>query len=113
MRRSWPPSASGRVPPATGLVAPGTWGERIGLRLAFRQAQDAAGDITLLFADESEAPAKQGGHDGRPGRRQQGVDRAHIAPTKHSADFVALLEEIDRRFVPRPDRTAQEVILVR
>ena len=27
--------------------------DRIGLRLALRKAQAAAGDITLLFADES------------------------------------------------------------
>jgi hypothetical protein len=29
--------------------------DRVGLRLAFRKAQAAAGDIVLLFADESEA----------------------------------------------------------
>jgi hypothetical protein len=100
--------------------------DRIGLRLALRKAQAAAGDITLLFADESEALthpylahawAKRGA-DLRvqaPGQArkmammgaQDAVTReliVHTSATKRSADFVALLEEIDRRFAPRPAR---------
>ena len=99
-----------------------------------RKAQAAAGDITLLFADESEALthpylahawAKRGA-DLRvqaPGQAkkmammgaQDAVTReliVHTSATKRSADFVALLEEIDRRFAPQPGRAARPVVLV-
>jgi transposase len=36
----------------------------------------------------------------------------HTSKTKRSADFVALLEEIDRRFAPRPGRAARPLVLV-
>ncbi len=36
----------------------------------------------------------------------------HTARTKRSADFVGLLEEIDRRFGPRPGAAAKPVVMV-
>lgn len=108
--------------------------DRIGLRLALRKAQAAAGDITLLFADESEALTHpylaqawaQRGADLRiqaPGQAQKvammGAQDAvtrevivHTARTKRSADFAALLEEIDRRFAPRSGEPVRPLVLV-
>lgn len=99
-----------------------------------RKAQAAAGDITLLFADESEALTHpylahawaRRGADLRvqaPGQARKvammGAQDAltrelivHTSRTKRSADFVALLEEIDRRFGPRPGRAARPLVLV-
>ena len=99
-----------------------------------RKAQAAAGDIALLFADESEALthpylahawAKRGA-DLRvqaPGQAKKvammGAQDAltrelivHTSRTKRSADFLAQLEEIDRRFAPRPGRETRPVVLV-
>ena len=99
-----------------------------------RKAQAAAGDITLLFVDESEALthpylahawAKRGA-DLRvqaPGQAkkvammgaQDAVTReliVHTSRTKRSADVVALLEEIERRFAPRPDKVVRPTVLV-
>jgi transposase len=99
-----------------------------------RKAQAAAGDITLLFADESEALTHpylahawaRRGADLRvqaPGQArkvamigmQDTVTReliVHTSQTKRSTDFVALLEMIDRRFGPQPGRAARPVVLV-
>jgi DDE superfamily endonuclease len=93
--------------------------DRAGLRRKLLKAQAEAGDIVLLFADESEALthpylahvwAKKGA-DLRvpaPGQRAKvallGVlDWArrdlivHTSRTKRSSDFIALREEVDRR----------------
>jgi transposase len=99
-----------------------------------RKAQAQADDIVLLFADESEALthpylarawAKRGA-DLRvpaPGQSKKiammgALDHAarrlivHSSPTKRSADFIALLEEIDRRYGPHPGLTAKPVVIV-
>lgn len=104
------------------------------MRLALRKAQAEAGDIVLLFADESEALthpylarawAKRGA-DLRvpaPGQSKKiammgALDHAarhlivHTSPTKRSADFIALLEEIDRRYGPRPGLAVRPVVIV-
>lgn len=99
-----------------------------------RKAQAAAGDITLLFADESEALTHpylahawaRRGADLRvqaPGQAKKiammGMQDAatrelivHTSKTKRSTDFVALLETIDRRFGPRPGKTVRPAVLV-
>ena len=105
-----------------------------GLRLQLLKQQAAAGDIILLFQDESEALthpylahawAKQG-VDLRveaPGQARKvamlGVQDAitrHLivetSATKRSTDFIALLERIDREFGPKPGRTTKPVVLV-
>jgi transposase len=104
------------------------------LRLQLRRQQAAAGDIHLLFADESEALTHPylahawaaRGADLRiaaPGQAKKvailgALDAAtrdvlvHTAPTKRSADFVALLEQIDRRYGPRPGAPGKPVVLV-
>jgi transposase len=98
-----------------------------------RKAQAAAGDIILLFADESEALTHpylahvwaRRGADLRvqaPGQAKKvammGVQDAltrelivHTSPTKRSADFVKLLDIIDRRFGPAA-RQKRPVVLV-
>lgn len=104
------------------------------MRLKLRKAQAEAGDIVLLFADESEALthpylarawAKRGA-DLRvpaPGQSKKiammgALDHAarqllvHTSPTKRSSDFIALLEEIDRRYGPRPGFPAKPVVMV-
>jgi transposase len=108
--------------------------ERIGLRLALRRAQAAAGDIILLFADESEAlthpylahawaprgadlrieapgqakkVAMMGALDARTGELI-----VHTSRTKRSTDFIALLEELDRRYGPQPGRAERPLVLV-
>jgi DDE superfamily endonuclease len=108
--------------------------ERVGLRLALRRAQAAAGDITLLFADESEALTHPylahawapRGADLRieaPGQSKKvammgALDAAtgelivHTSRTKRSTDFVALLDEIDRRYGPQPGRAERPLVLV-
>lgn len=99
-----------------------------------RKAQAAAGDIALLFADESEALthpylahawAKRGA-DLRvqaPGQArkvammgaQDAVTReliVHTSRTKRSTDFVALLAEIERRYGPDAGGPTRPVVLV-
>jgi transposase len=96
--------------------------------------QAAAGDIVLLFADESEALthpylahawAKRGA-DLRvpaPGQARKlallgALDYAadklivHRSRTKRSADFIALLEGLDPFYGPRPGRAPKPVVLV-
>lgn len=108
--------------------------DRIGLRLALRKAQAEAGDIALLFADESEALTHpylahawaRRGTDLRvqaPGQAkkvammgaQDAVTReliVHTSRTKRSADFVVLLDEIETRYGPRPGEPVRPVVLV-
>lgn len=99
-----------------------------------RKAQAAAGDITLLFADESEALTHpylahawaSRGADLRvqaPGQAQKvavmgalnAVTRGlivHTSRTKRSADFVALLDAIGRRCGPESGASVRPVVLV-
>lgn len=99
-----------------------------------RKAQAEAGDIVLLFGDESEALthpylarvwARQGA-DLRvpaPGQAKKvalvgSLDHAarrlvvHTSPTKRSADFIAHLEQLDRLYGPKPGRITKPVVLV-
>jgi transposase len=108
--------------------------DRGGLRLKLFKAQAEAGDIVLLFADESEALthpylarawAKKGA-DLRvpaPGQAQKiammgSLDYAQrklivtTSRTKRSADFIAHLEALDRLYGPRPGAPTKPVVLV-
>jgi hypothetical protein len=108
--------------------------ERVGLRLQLRRAQAEAGDVALLFGDESEALTHpylahawaERGADLRvraPGQARKvamlgvldAVTRAalvHTSPTKRSGDFAALLERLDRAYGPVPGQTRKPVVLV-
>jgi len=108
--------------------------DRSGLRLKLFKQQAMAGDIVLLFGDESEvlthpylahAWARRGA-DLRvpaPGQSRKlallgvidhvtGELIVHTSPTKRSTDFIALLEIIDRRYGPQPGRIVVPVVLV-
>ena len=108
--------------------------DRVGLRLQLRKAQAEAGDIVLLYGDESEALthpylarvwAKRGA-DLRvpaPGQAKKvalvgSLEHAtrrlivHTSPTKRSSDFIAHLEQLDRLYGPQPGRTVKPVVLV-
>ena len=108
--------------------------DRGGLRLKLFKAQAEAGDIVLLFADESEALthpylarawAKRGA-DLRvpaPGQAQKiammgSLDYAQrklivtTSRTKRSADFIAHLQALDRLYGPRPGAPTKPVVLV-
>ena len=108
--------------------------DRAGLRRKLLKAQAEAGDIVLLFGDESEALthpylahawAKRGA-DPRvpaPGRAAKAamlgvLDRARrdllvrTSRTKRSSDFIALLAEIDQRWGPTPGEVVRPVVLV-
>jgi transposase len=102
------------------------------LQLLKQQAE--AGDIVLLFGDESEALTHpylahawaQSGADLRvpaPGQAKKvamlgSLDYktrelvVHTSRTKRSSDFVAHLEQLDRLFGPQPGRSATPVVLV-
>jgi transposase len=104
------------------------------LRLQIRRQQARAGDIVLLYGDESEALthpylahawAKRGAdlRVAAPGQARKvammGVLDAttrelivHTSATKRSTDFIALLEKLDDRFGPRPRRKTKPVVLV-
>ena len=104
------------------------------MRLQLLKQQAAAGDIILLFQDESEALthpylahawAKQGAdlrvEAAGQARKvamlgvQDAITRHLIvetSATKRSTDFIALLERIDREFGPKPGRTTKPVVLV-
>src|SRR6202035_4942496 len=106
--------------------------DRIGLRLQLRKRQAEAGDIILLYGDESEALTHpnlarawaKSGADLRvpaPGQAKKvamlgsldPVTRqliVHTSPTKRSSDFVAHLEQLDRLFGPRPGQTTKPVV---
>ena len=108
--------------------------DRGGLRLKLFKAQAEAGDIMLLFADESEALthpylarawAKKGA-DLRvpaPGQAQKiammgSLDYARrklivtTSRTKRSSDFIAHLQALDRLYGPRPGAPAKPAVLV-
>ena len=108
--------------------------DRVGLRLALRKAQAAAGDIVLLFADESEALTHpylarawaKCGADLRvpaPGQAKKvammgALDHSarrlivHTSRTKRSADFIALLEVLDALYGPKPGVRMKPVVIV-
>jgi transposase len=108
--------------------------ERVGLRLQLRKQQAEAGDIVLLYGDESEALthpylahawAKSGADLRVPALGQAkkvamlgSLDHVtrqlivHTSPTKRSSDFIAHLEQLDRLFGPQPGRQAKPVVLV-
>jgi transposase len=108
--------------------------DRAGLRRKLLKAQAEAGDIGLLFADESEALthpylahvwAKKGADLRIPapgqtakvamlgvldwGRRKLLV---RTSRTKRSSDFLALLEKVDRRYGPKLGVVLKPVVLV-
>jgi hypothetical protein len=108
--------------------------ERIGLRLHLRKRQAEAGDIVLLYGDESEALTHpylarawaKSGADLRvpaPGQAKKvallgSLDHVtrnlivHTSPTKRSTDFVAHLEQLDQLYGPMPGRSTKPVVLV-
>ena len=108
--------------------------ERVGLRLQLRKAQAEAGDIILLYGDESEALTHpylarawaKIGVDLRvpaPGQAKKvamigSLDHAtrqlivHTSPTKRSSDFIAHLDQLDLLYGPKPGRATTPVVLV-
>ena len=104
------------------------------MRLQLRKAQAEAGDIVLLYGDESEALTHpylarawaRRGADLRvpaPGQAKKvammgSLDHAarrlvvHTSPTKRSSDFIAHLEQLDRLYGPKPGRATKPVVLV-
>lgn len=108
--------------------------ERVGLRLQLRKQQAEAGDIVLLYGDESEALTHpylarawaKSGIDLRvpaPGQAKKvailgslnHVTREltiHTSSTKRSSDFIAHLEQLDQLYGPRPGRPVKPVVLV-
>ena len=108
--------------------------ERMGLRLRLRKQQAEAGDIVLLYGDESEALTHpylarvwaKAGADLRvpaPGQAKKvamlgsfdHVTRrliVHTSPTKRSSDFVAHLEQLDQFHGPKPGQFTKPVVLV-
>jgi DDE superfamily endonuclease len=106
----------------------------VGLRLQLRKAQAEAGDIILLYGDESEALthpylarawAKRGA-DLRvpaPGQAKKvamigSLNHAtrrlivHTSPTKRASDFIAHLEQLDSLYGPKPGDGVKPVVLV-
>jgi transposase len=103
--------------------------DRVGLRLQLRKRQAEAGDIVLLYGDESEALTHpylarawaKSGADLRvpaPGQAKKvamlgSLDHVtrqiivHASPTKRSSDFIAHLEQLDRLHGPQPGRQAK------
>jgi transposase len=99
-----------------------------------RKQQAEAGDIVLLYGDESEALTHpylarawaKTGADLRvpaPGQAKKvallgSLDHAirelvvHTSPTKRSSDFIAHLEQLDRLYGPRPGQPFTPVVLV-
>jgi transposase len=106
----------------------------VGLRLKLRKVQAEAGDIVLLFADESEALTHpylarswaRRGADLRIPAPGQSIKVAMVGAldwrdrnlivttsrTKRSADFIALLETLDRLYAPRPGVQTKPVVIV-
>lgn len=106
----------------------------MGLRLQLRKAQAQAGDIVLLYGDESEALTHpylarawaRRGADLRvpaPGQARKiamlgSLDHGtrqlivHTSPTKRSTDFIAHLEQLDQLYGPQPGRATKPVVLV-
>ena len=108
--------------------------ERVGLRLKLRRQQAEAGDIVLLYADESEALTHpylarawaERAADLRvpaPGQAKKVAIMGALdwmsrrltittSPTKHSSDFIALLEVLDRLYGPKPGLCIKPVVIV-
>lgn len=108
--------------------------DRAGLRLHILKQQAAAGDIILLYGDESEALTHpylarvwaERGADLRvpaPGQAKKvamlgSLDYrtrqliVHTSKTKRSSDFVAHLEQLDRLYGPKPGQLHKPVVLV-
>jgi transposase len=106
----------------------------VGLRLQLRKAQAEAGDIVLLYGDESEALTHpylarawaRRAADLRvpaPGQARKvamigSLDHVtrqlivHTSPTKRSSDFIAHIEQIDLLYGPKPGQTRTPVVLV-
>lgn len=104
------------------------------MRRKLLKAQAEAGDIVLLFGDESEALthpylahawAKTGADLRIPAPGQAAKVAllgvldwtrrdlvVHTSRTKRSTDFIALLEDLDRRYGPQPGLKRQPVVLV-
>jgi len=104
------------------------------LRLQLRKRRAEAGDIVLLYGDESEALTHpylarawaKSGADLRvpaPGQAKKvamlgSLDHVtrelivHTSPTKRSGDFVAHLEQLDHLYGPMPGRPTKPVVLV-
>ena len=104
------------------------------MRLRLRKQQAEAGDIVLLYSDESEALTHpylarvwaKAGADLRvpaPGQARKvallgSLDHVtrqlivHTSATKRSRDFVAHLEQLDRLYGSKPGQTAKPVVLV-
>ena len=107
----------------------------VGLRLQLREQQAKAGDIVLLYGDESEALTHpylarawaKSGADRRvpaPGQAKKVAMLGsltdvthelivHTSPTKRSSDFVAHLEQIDALYGPMPGRVSKPVVFCR
>ena len=99
-----------------------------------REQQAGAGDIALLYGDESEALTRpclarvwaRSGADPRvpaPGQAKKAAMMGPLghrarellvrtSPAKRSGDFIARLEQIDERYAPRPGRPGKPVALV-
>jgi len=108
--------------------------DRIGLRLKLCKQQADAGDIVLLFADESEALTHpclarawaRCGADLRveaPGHSKKVALMGALdyrtrkltvttSPTKRSTDFIVLLEKLDRRYGPQPGKPQTPTVIV-
>lgn len=108
--------------------------DRAGLRLRLLKQQAAAGDICLLFGDESEALTHpylahcwaRRGADLRVEAPGQAKKRALLgvldhasgklivitSASKRSSDFADLLACLDRSYGPRPGRASRPVLLV-
>jgi hypothetical protein len=108
--------------------------DRAGLRRKLLKAQAEAGDIVLLFGDESEALthpylahawAKKGADLRIPAPGQAAkvamlglldwAPRELIVRTsrsKRSADFIALLDQIDTQYGPTSGRATKPIVLV-
>lgn len=108
--------------------------ERCGLRLQLLKQQALAGDIALLFADESEALthpylARAWAKRGADLRVEAPGQSARIAMmgaldfvsrqlivetsrTKRSADVIALLERLDGAYGPKPGQARKPAVIV-
>ena len=108
--------------------------DRAGLRRKLLKAQAEAGDLVLLFGDESEALthpylahvwAKRGADLRIPAPGQAAkvailglLDWARrelivrTSRTKRSSDFITLLEQIDHHYGPKPGVASQPIVLV-
>ena len=108
--------------------------ERIGLRLQLLRQQADAGDLVLLYGDESEALTHpylarawaKSGTDLRvpaPGQAKKvailgsldystGQLVVHTSKTKRSSDFVAHLDQLDRLYGPKSGQPTKPAVLV-